>query len=52
MVIEDQQAKMKGEKEFQKWEREHPKTMYDTTDGMFPIKTDEEIAEFKEKWGL
>jgi len=53
ILLGHKEAKIKGESEFQKWQSLHPKPTYDAAiDGELPLKTDEEIAEFKEKWGL
>jgi hypothetical protein len=63
MVIEDQQAKIKGELEFQKHMHppkgcrkvtvdEESEFYWSKSDEDVITKTDEEIAEFKKKWGL
>jgi hypothetical protein len=55
MVIEDQEAKVKGEREWKKYMKQTEamnKVTMDEDGDLCWTKTDEEIAEFKKKWGL
>lgn len=55
LVMEDEISrtnKTKDEKEFQEWKHAYPKHNFEPCDLGFPMKTEQQKAEFRKKWGL